>query len=149
MKAYYKHALLCLFGCSALFFGGLGSIAHAALVTCGNSDTVTNGLLVEECRFCDLQVLALNILNFLVLATTIVAALMFLNAGVLYIMSSANPGNIAKAHKIFGTTLVGMIIVFAAWLIINQIMVILHEGSPQASMGQWDAILDCGDVYAP
>jgi len=147
MKTYCKYLFLCLLGCSALFIGGLGSVTHAALVPCGTSDSVVNGELVGECNFCDLQVLALNILNFFILISAVVAALLFLNAGFLYITSSANPGNISKAHKIFGNTLVGMIIIFAAWLIVNQIMIILYNGSPLQSMGDWNTILDCGGTF--
>ena len=54
--------------------------------------------------------------------SAVVAALLFVNAGVLYVMSSANPGNIAKAHKIFTSTLVGAVIIFASWLLINTVM---------------------------
>ena len=81
-----------------------------------------------ECTVCHLQVLAMNVLNFLVMISAVVAALLFVNAGVLYVMSSANPGNIAKAHKIFTSTLVGAVIIFASWLLINTIMMSLVAG---------------------
>ncbi|KKS34951.1 MAG: hypothetical protein UU98_C0044G0007 [Parcubacteria group bacterium GW2011_GWD2_42_14] len=139
MNTCYRCIFFCFFVCSTFFIGGFGTVAHAALVPCGMS----GGYLQDECNFCDLQVLALNILNFLVLISAVVAALLFLNAGFLYITSSANPGNISKAHKIFGNTLVGMIIIFAAWLIVSQIMIILYNGSPLSSMGDWNTILDC------
>lgn len=57
-----------------------------------------------------------------IIITAVVAALMFVNAGVLYVFSSANPGNIGKAHKIFLSAVVGAVIVFASWLVINTIM---------------------------
>jgi len=142
MNVFSKYFLLLLFVFLSFSLTGIQT-SHAQLVPCGTSDAVTGGFLADECRFCDLQVLAMNVLNFLVLISAVVAALLFLNAGILYIMSSANPGNIAKAHKIFGSALVGMIIIFAAWLIINQIMIILYHGSPLSSIGDWNTILDC------
>ena len=120
MKSMSKVLFFILF--FGVFAGFITDPIHAGLVPCGTSDRVSGGFLEGECSFCDLQVLALNILNFLVLISAVVAALLFLNAGFLYITSSANPGNISRAHKIFGNTLVGMIIIFAAWLIVSQII---------------------------
>ena len=148
MKSISKVLFFLLF--LGVFVSFVTDPIHAALVPCGMGDGVSGGFLEDECNFCDLQVLALNILNFLVLISAVVAALLFLNAGFLYITSSANPGNISKAHKIFGNTLVGMIVIFASWLIINQIMVILYNGSPLQSMGDWNAILDgCQNASGP
>lgn len=129
MKRFQKSILLVFF---FVFFAGFVATAVYAqpLVPCGNADTIrSGGFLADECNVCHLQVLAMNVINFFVLITAVVAALLFVNAGVLYVMSSANPGNIAKAHRIFMTTLAGAVLVFAAWLLINTIMMSLVQGS--------------------
>ena len=91
--------------------------------------------------------LAMRILNFLVMISAVVAALLFVNAGVLYVMSSANPGNIAKAHKIFTSTLVGAVIIFASWLLINTVMSSLVDRGNSSFTG-WNNLLCTGNMAA-
>jgi len=90
-----------------------------------------DGLVPEECQspvtwdactICHVQQMAVNILEFFFVLACIVAALLFVNAGILYIFSSANPANISKAHRLFMNTLIGLIIILAAWLIIGVVM---------------------------
>ncbi len=114
------------------------------LVPCGNSiQTVYQGdqiCTVGECTTCDLLRLAQNIINFFVLISVVVATLLFVNAGVLYLGASANPGNVSRAHKIFINTVIGLIIVLASWLVIDVIMKTLaHQSGPYS--GPWDGIL--------
>jgi hypothetical protein len=116
--------------------------AFGRLVPCGNTITVnqTGGetCYTGECTICDVQILAMNILRFMVAFVILMAALLFVNAGVLYIMSPANPGNIARAHKMFTSTIVGLIIVLAAYLIIDTIMRALYSQGP---LGPWSEFL--------
>jgi hypothetical protein len=117
------------------------NVVDAQLVPCGNT-------LGNECRVCDLQVLAMNLINFFVMVSVFVAALLFVNAGFLYILSSTNPGNIAKAHKLFFNTLVGFIIILGAYLIISAIMTVLYGDATTPSelfsvAGNWNEILNC------
>lgn len=92
----------------------------------------------QECSVCHLQVLAMNILNFIVSTSVLIAALMFLHAGTLYVLSSTNTGNIARAHRIFTVTLTGLIIILSAWLIVNIIMSTFYN---TAQFGRWDTVL--------
>lgn len=132
MNRFYKKLILATFIFIGLITVSLGSVLHAApLVPCGNG--------TGECTICDLQVLAMNVLNFFVLISTVVAALLFFNAGFLYVTSPSNTGNISKAHSIFTSTLVGIIIILAAWLIINTIMVGLLN--PSGPLGTWNNVL--------
>jgi len=96
------------------------------------------------CSFCDLMRLAQNIINFLVYAGVLIAALLFVNAGVLYVMSSASPGNVSKAHRIFINTLIGLIIVLAAWLVIDVVMKTLLNSTTVIGgqqIGPWNNIV--------
>ncbi len=130
------------FAVSGVFLLGFFGLTHIVsaqffgpLVPCGNGTNNTN-----ECTVCHLLALAQNIINFLVSASVLVAALMFLNAGVLYVLSSANPGNISKAHSIFTKTLIGLIIILSAWLIVNVIMETLYDGD-------WTQMFDMCSTY--
>jgi hypothetical protein len=47
---------------------------------------------------------------------------MFVYAGILYFSASARQDNIKKAHGIFSRVFVGLVLVLAAWLIIDVVM---------------------------
>ena len=87
--------------------------------TCG----IGNNVGPFSCGACDLIKLAQNIVKFFVFFATVIAVLMFVYAGFLYISSVGDPGKIKKAHGIFINVFWGFIIVLAAWLLINFIMV--------------------------
>lgn len=92
-----------------------------------------------DCQACHLVKLAQNIINFLVAAGVFVAVLMFVYAGFLYITGGADQGRIKKAHGIFGSVLVGFIIVLAAWLIIDTVMKAFYREG-EAGFGPWNNI---------
>jgi hypothetical protein len=132
-----------------LVFLGFGFETHfvdaAGIVPCGNGDGASldaNGFISDECSLCDLQILAVRFVNFVILLATAVSALLFTNAGFLYVMSPANPGNIAKAHHLFINTLVGFVVILAAWLIVNLAMSLLL--SP--TFGDWKNVLCTSSV---
>ncbi len=136
-----------LFVVLALFMPHLGLAGGGAspgLVPCGNevrTERIGDQICtIDECATCDLLRLAQNIINFFVLISVVVATLLFVNAGVLYLGASANPGNVSRAHKIFINTVIGLIIVLASWLVIDVIMKTLaHQSGPYS--GPWDGIL--------
>lgn len=120
------------------------------LVPCGNNiDWRVDGSYIRysgECTVCDLAILGMNILNFLIVIMIAVAALIFVQAGWLYITSPSNPGNIARAHKLFTSTLMGIIIILAAYLLIDTVMRSLISGSLDteaeiSGFGPWNEIL--------
>jgi|SRR3990167_7572882 len=82
-----------------------------------------------ECGFDDLIVLVRNTINFLLIITAPIAAIMFAYAGFLYLTAAGDSGKISKAHGIFWTVLCGIVITLAAWLIISTITgALLKEG---------------------
>jgi hypothetical protein len=91
----------------------------------------------ENCEFCNLVSLAQRIINFSVYMGIVVGTLMFTYAGVLYVTSAPNPGNIEKAHKIFWNVLIGLIIVLGAWLVVDVVMKTFYSGE----FGPWNNIL--------
>ncbi len=122
--------LLIVFNLSMVAFNlALPGIVQASIVPCRGG---------EECTVCDLQKLAANVVNTLIILGTMVATLLFVYAGILYVFSPANPGNIGKANGIFKSTLFGFVIILSAWLIVDIVMKSLYSGE----MGKdWNAIL--------
>ncbi len=80
---------------------------------------------VPQCGLCELLQLAQRIINFIIYLAILGAAIALVYAGVLYVASPANPGNIQRAHRIFWTVLVGLFVTLGAWIIVNTVMVIL------------------------
>lgn len=88
------------------------------LITCGKGEAGGN-----DCNFQKFYDLIASIWTFLlkyVLAPVATIAILF--AGFKYVMAQGNPGEIQKAHDIFYYTVVGMLIAFAAWLVVNAIL---------------------------
>jgi hypothetical protein len=106
------------------------------IVTCGGTNP--DGSAQGMCKVCDIVELGMNILNFFVFFSTLLATLLFVNAGVLYLFSPANPGNISKAHKIFTNTLIGILIILCAWLVVDTVMKNLYS---EGAWGPWNEIL--------
>ncbi len=130
-----------------VLFSAYTQVAYAGLVNCGGT---SNGGF-RECGLCDLVTVAMNVLDFLVTTTAVLATLLFINAGILYLFSGGEPGKIARAHKIFTSTLIGFVIVLAAWLIIDLLMAWFFTGDlSKAFVGDWNTVLCPGSgVVAP
>jgi len=148
----------------ALIFAALlPQVVHADsllgnLVSCGNDVTVTadgsSYVTENECTICDLQILAQNLINWFVAFAVLLAALLFVNAGVLYITSPGNTANVAKGHQILTKTLIGLIVVLAAWLLIDVVMKTALPNSGQLKeasggyYGPWNEVLCPSDPGA-
>lgn len=124
------------------------------IVPCGNvvqgacqSPSGANGTsFINDCDTCDLVNMAQNIINFFVFAAVVLAVLLFVYAGVLYVTSGPNPSNIEKAHKIFWNVLIGLIIILASWLIVDIVMRTLYGDAQNPGVwGPWNEIL-CDNV---
>lgn len=90
------------------------------------------GSIVQECvlgtpycQLCDLVRLANRFIDFAVYFSVLAATVMFVYAGILYVTASANQPNIEKAKKVFTSVFVGLIIILAAWLVINIILSVI------------------------
>lgn len=157
--------LLCLLAFSFVFVGAvLPETAHAQLVVsdlvqCGDDiswsgDGTSGFTYTGECDVCDFQRLLQRILSFLIAIMTAVAALLFANAGVLYVTSPANPSAVSKAHNLFTNTLVGILFVLVAYLLIDFSLKALLPGESGDinSQGPWNTILcpnEADSYYIP
>jgi hypothetical protein len=88
-----------------------------------------------ECTACHLGTLAQNILNTGVFLFVFLAAIMFAYAGFMYLSDSAI-GKQQQAKAIFGHVTGGLVILLAAWLIVDTLMKAVLGGS----FGPWNNI---------
>ena len=86
------------------------------LVPCGTSKNP------EKCTLRHIFVMIKNIVNCLVLISTIICLLFIVIGGLLYIFSLGNPENLTKAKNTILWALGGLALVFLAWLIVNTMM---------------------------
>jgi hypothetical protein len=69
------------------------------------------------------------------------AALLFAWAGILYFSSRGVPAQIDKAHKIFKTVAIAILIALSAWILVNTVLNVLVSGSDFKTWN-WKS-LDC------
>jgi len=109
----------------------LGAGAPGPIVTCGNEGQ-------PACTICDIATLAQNILNGGIYIAVFLSATLFAWAGWKYV-TAAGGSDVSSARSIFTNVAIGLILILAAWLIINTIMVTLVKGSPSLLM-PWNTI---------
>jgi hypothetical protein len=106
-KKIIKVSIISLFG-----FTSLPYVTYAeGLVKC-----------TENCGYNDLIALVSGVINWAIKISPMLAALTFAYAGFLYITSGGDPGKKSEAHKVFYATILGLIVILAAWLIVKAIL---------------------------
>lgn len=99
-------------------------------------------IVPEVCRICPCGfggVLAIiqNLINFLIAISIIIATLIMVWAGVMYIMSATNPESRSTANKMLMNAVIGIMIILSAWLMVDFVMKTLYGGQ----FGPWNTIL--------
>lgn len=136
----------------ANYFGPLGESVPSAtegcsvvegsggLIPCGRN-TNSSGTSWDECKPCDLCGLVLMgqlSIEFMVEMAAIAANLTIIFAGFLYIFAVGEMSVIAKAKLMMKYTIIGFVVVFAAWAIVNSFLTILGYIDPMG--GEWYTI---------
>ncbi len=89
------------------------------LVTCGNG--VGNGRgATDECTFNDFIQLIQNIFNLVFALAGFVTAGLFMYAGFLMITAAGNPAQITQAKAVFRRVIIGFLILFMSFILIQQ-----------------------------
>ncbi|MES2223855.1 MAG: hypothetical protein V4469_02890 [Patescibacteria group bacterium] len=109
--------------------------------TKGSCDKNAQG--VEECGWSDFIKLINRIMKFAVFISASVGVLMFAYAGFLYLTAFGEMGKVEQAHKIFSTTITGIIIIMLAWLIVATILKTLEV------MPEFTILQDSGSNVPP
>lgn len=91
---------------------GLGSSMSVGEVTGKNQDMVSSTLLRDY---------IIGIYNYSFAIAGILAAIVLMGGGVLWLISGGSPDKISKAKKIIGSSLIGLVLLFGSRLILNTI----------------------------
>ena len=116
-------------------------LASAAIVPCGTSANPT------PCTPCHFWELADRFIDFFLLLSLPILTVVLLYGGVLWLISSGNSSMVEKGKKIIWNGLVGVLIAFCGWLIVDSIIKTLASGKPVAA---WNTAPICeAAVVAP
>jgi multisubunit Na+/H+ antiporter MnhF subunit len=90
-----------------------------------------------NCNMCHIATLAQNVLNTGIFVAVFLSAILFAWAGWKYVTAGGG-GEVSTAKGIFFNVLIGLVIILAAWLIVDTIMRTLVNEN--ASIGPWNKI---------
>lgn len=103
----------------SLFFLIFNSVQAAGLVPCGGPGE-------DSCTLCHLFVMFDRIIDFLLFRIVpVLAALMIAIGGGMYIISRGDPEMLGRAKKLFTTVVIGLVIIYGAWVIVNTFLTII------------------------
>ena len=115
-------------------------IQSAGIVPCG-------GATVPACGFCDLLKVAQNVVKFLLIPVPslngnfaivpIMAVLLFALAGFFMLTSAGSPGNLGRGKQIIVATVVGLLIIYGAWLFLNTLLAFISVAIWGGPGGWW------------
>ena len=95
------------------------NIVYAGFVT----DPIVPCTGDDACKLCDLWHLASNIINFISFNLAIpLATLLFVVAGIMFLISGGNQEKVALARSIFTNTVIGLVIIFCSWMLIDTLI---------------------------
>ena len=95
-------------------------VGLVTVVPCG----AASGTNSTACSVCSLIQLAQNLLNDGIYIAVFLAAFLFAWAGWLYLTSSAG-SSLERAKEVFYNVMVGLVIILAAWLVVNLLLTTL------------------------
>lgn len=84
-----------------------------------------------DCQTCHVIELGQNVITFLAGLAVSVATLMFAFAGIKYLTSRGKEGEISSAKNMMTNAVVGIVIIFASWVIVNTVMVFFLPNNGQ------------------
>lgn len=137
---------------------GSQTVAYDGLVPCGKCSVVggvydddgnyqSGGLLVYfPCQLCHLFVMIKGIVDFILFRIIpIIAVLLLVYGGIMYVVSTGNPGTLTQAKSILKATVIGLVIIFASWVVINSVFMLLGIADWTGLRSGWFEI-DCSLV---
>lgn len=105
---------------------------YGGLVPCGRAVDDPNTSIDERapCSLCHIFILIKRIVDFGTVNILIpLAILMVVIGGIMFLTAGGDPGRLGSAKKILTATLIGLVIVLAAWLIVNTIITFMTPAS--------------------
>ena len=75
-----------------------------------------------NCTVCNIAELAQNVLNTGIFIAVFLSAVLFAWAGFKYLSAAGSDGQVKEARGIFLNVLIGLLIILAAWLVVDALM---------------------------
>jgi len=95
----------------------------------------------DNCNLCHFWQLGSNIINFISFNLAIpIAVLLFVVAGIIFIVSGGDENRITLAKKIFTNVVFGLIIIMSSWLLIDTLFKTIADGN---LIGAWSSFPLC------
>ena len=120
-KKYLKYIISFIFLLSLLFVSS-SVLAQGDIIPEASGDTRCKGLTATECgdyEVNDFIVLAVNASQWILGIVGSLTLIMFVYGGILFLISAGSSDKVSQAKKIITSAVVGLLIVFASWLIIR------------------------------
>ena len=119
---------------AVLSFFGVAGTARAGIVPCSGLD----------CTVCDLFVLVKNLIDFILKDLVFpLAVIVLLYGGIMWVVAGGDEGKISKGKNAIKMAVYGIIVAFAAWLLIDTIVKYLVSGNFDFAFGPWNAMPSC------
>ncbi len=110
-------------------------IKAGGLVPCGGDGE-------PKCQLCHLFVMMDRIFDFIMLELTpVIAVLMITIGGIMLLFAGTKPEMLKLSKSIITSTIIGVVVIYASWIIVNSILTALGVQA-WTGLGQW-WIIDC------
>jgi len=120
-----------LFILLVIFLFPLTSLANGLVPPCGGDGQ-------PPCTLCHLFQMFKNIVDFVLFSIVPpVAVLMLVIGGFMFFFAGGNPGNLSRAKSIITSVVIGLIIVYTAWLIVNTFFAVIGVADWTGLRGGW------------
>lgn len=112
------------------------SFANGLVPDCGGEGQ-------ERCTLCHLFVMFKGIVDFVMFTLVpIIAILMLVIGGFMFFFAGGSPEMLSRAKSVITSTVLGLIIVYAAWIIVNTFFVIIGVADWTGLREGW-FVIDC------
>ena len=119
--------------------GRCPSLPEGGIVPCDRlvDDTSTPWIELQPCKICHLVILAYEIINFLMKIVALITVLAMIIAGLIHVKSGGDASLILAAKQGMNKILLGFVIVFISWVIVNVAMILFGFNDPLGD-GSWE-----------
>ncbi len=96
------------------------TVTYEGIVPCGKEVMVNGNPTFVNCQFCHLFVLLKSIIDFVLIYLLFpIATLLLVIGGVMFLIYGENPQQAEQAKSLLTAVIIGLVIIFSAWLVIG------------------------------
>jgi len=90
------------------------------------------------CQFCHVLAMVNNIVKFVLInIVPLVAVAMFVVAGIMFFTAGGSPERLIRARKLFQGVVIGLVIIYSAWLIVTFLLNVIGVASWTGLQSGW------------